>query len=316
MINGYNLLYTRFGAQRRIFGKPELHEEEGSMPNLRNVIVRQIEDDRTHGASQLAMLGLEGLKAFGQTWQGDNVDEFCEDLLVLIDELKSVRPSMVAIANLVGTFRLQFQDAAQGNLIDVRKSAIDIAVQLKDGAAQASQETSLAAADLISENDVLMTHSLSSTIKSVFSRVSGKSVRAIVTESRPGSEGLLLAEHLSSLKIETTYITDAQIGLWASRADKIIIGADSILSDGSVVNKSGTSLLAMAARENDVPVYVCCESFKWADPGNDQIELEEIEAGEIGLPPMDYVVARNIYFDVTPAEYVTAWVSELGVEYQ
>jgi ribose 1,5-bisphosphate isomerase len=282
----------------------------------RQQIVSQIETDRTHGASELAVMALDGLKMFAETWQGDSVDHFCADLQLLIAELRSVRPSMVAIANLVDGFGHQIQTVSKYDLTDCRESAIKVATQLVEAAEQASQQTAIEAAKMIEENEVLMTHSLGSMIKRVFAMVSDRSVKAIVTESRPGNEGQLLAEYLSSLKIETCYITDAQIGLWVPMADKIIIGADSILSDGTVVNKSGTSLLALVARENDVPVYVCCESFKWTETNRDQLELEEMDPEELGLPPMDHVAARNIYFDITPAEFITAWVSELGVEYE
>ncbi|MDK1024272.1 MAG: translation initiation factor eIF-2B [Gammaproteobacteria bacterium] len=290
--------------------------KEHKLDNQSYEIVNQIDADRTHGASQLAVLALEGLQALAELWQGDNVDEFCQDLQVLIDELRSVRPSMVAIANLMDGFQRQFQHIGKARLSDVRESVINIAGQLKEDTRHASEQTAVEVAELINENEVLMTHSLSSMIKRVFTLVRERSVKAIVTESRPGNEGLLLAEFLSSLEIETCYVTDAQIGLWVPQADKIIIGADSILSDGAVVNKSGTSLLALAARESDIPVYVCCERFKWADVNRDQIELEEMDPEELGLPPMEYVVARNIYFDITPAELITAWVSELGVEYE
>lgn len=299
------------------WGTPLIDDpREHKLDNQSYEIVNQIDADRTHGASQLAVLALEGLQTFAEAWQGDNVEEFYGDLLFLIDELISVRPSIIAIANLVNAFQHQLQPASKDKLSEIRDSVINIAGQLKQDTQHASEQTAIEVAELINENEVLMTHSLSSMVKRVFTLVRDRSVKAIVTESRPGNEGLLLAEFLSSLEIETCYITDAQIGLWVPKADKIIIGADSILSDGSVVNKSGTSLLALAARESDIPVYVCCESFKWADVNGDQIELEEMDPEELRLPPMEYVVARNIYFDITPAELVTGWVSESGVEYQ
>jgi translation initiation factor eIF-2B subunit delta len=243
------------------------------MSNSNYRIVHQIDADRTHGASQLAVMGLAGLKTFAATWQGNTVDAFCHDLQVLLDDLRSVRPSMIAIANLVNGFQDQFQHLDKDNLSAVRESVINVADKLREAAIQASQQTALAMAELVDEHDVLMTHSLSSMIKRVFTLVSDRSIKAVVTESRPGDEGALLAQFLSSLEIETCYITDAQIGLWVPRADKIIIGADSILADGAVVNKSGTLLLALVAAEYDIPVYVCCESFKWTNASRYQIEL-------------------------------------------
>ncbi len=284
------------------------------MDNLSARIISKIDRDRTHGASQLAIMGLEGLKSFAGSWQGDRVKEFCEELQLLIEALRIVRPSMAAIANLVERFQYQFEFLYSGTLDEVRASAIEIAEVLVQDTTDASAQTARTMAGLINDHEVLMTHSLSSLIKSVLGLVVDKSVHVVVTESRPGNEGLLLAEYLSTKAIETIYITDAQVGLWVPKADKIVIGADTILADGAVVNKAGTYLLALAAREHDIPVYVGCESYKWSKVSKDQVALEEMDPDELQMPPLDGVLARNIYFDITPAELITAWVSEQGVE--
>ena len=138
------------------------------MDNESQQIVRRIGTDLTHGASELALMALDGLHRYAETWHGDSIDSFFEDLQHLIDELKSVRPSMVAIENLIRGFEHQVQLVNTGSLTDGRESVARVALQLKEDAERASKTAALKAAELVEENDVLMTHSLGSMVKRVF----------------------------------------------------------------------------------------------------------------------------------------------------
>lgn len=154
---------------------------------------------------------------------------------------------------------------------------------------------------------------LSSTLLEVFSGLQGRHVRMIVSESRPLCEGYSLARRLPGWNLDTTLITDAQIGLFAAEADLALVGADSLLADGSVVNKAGTYLLALAARDKSIPFYVCCESFKRRTADMAAFRLEEMSPAELGAPELPSVTLRNVYFDVTPPSLVTGWISERGL---
>ena len=70
------------------------------------------------------------------------------------------------------------------------------------------------------------------------------------------------------------YITDAQGGLF-DQADAVLVGADALLADGTLVNKAGTYLLALAAKDQNVPFWVCAESFKCTTTPADAFALEE-----------------------------------------
>ncbi len=159
-----------------------------------------------------------------------------------------------------------------------------------------------------------MTHSVSSTVLETCRLLKDRGLRMIVTESRPLEEGRRLVERLSAWNVPTTYITDAQMGLFVARADGVLVGADSLLADGSAINKVGTALLALAARECGVPFYVCCESFKRRDADDPPPELEEMSPAELNAPNWPGVTVRNVYFDITPARLMTAWISEDGRE--
>ena len=91
-----------------------------------------------------------------------------------------------------------------------------------------------------------------------------------------------------------------------------MIGADTIRSDGGVMNKVGTLPLALAAREARVPVYVLCETMKIAAP-DFALTFEEMDPAELLPAPEPGVRVRNVYFDLTPGPLVTKIISEQGV---
>ncbi len=75
----------------------------------------------------------------------------------------------------------------------------------------------------------------------------------------------------------------------------------------------GSYLLALAARDCGVPFYVCFESFKRTSRNAEEFELEEMDPAELSPPDLPGILVRNVYFDITPARLVTAWVDENGV---
>jgi translation initiation factor 2B subunit (eIF-2B alpha/beta/delta family) len=160
------------------------------------------------------------------------------------------------------------------------------------------------------ENRRVITHSCSSTVIEI---LKAKGVNVIVSESRPLYEGRRVARELSEFGIPVTLITDASVGYFASKADIALVGADTILADGSLVNKMGTYLLALSSRKSNVPFYVACELDKLSSYSPREIELEEKEASEVLSEKLPNVTIRNIYFDITPAELVTKIITEKGM---
>jgi len=140
--------------------------------------------------------------------------------------------------------------------------------------------------------------------------------QVIVTRGGAGRTGENTVIELSLLRIPVTFIDDTAAGLYVPKATKVIIGADRICADGMVVNGVGTYLVSLAAKNSNVPVYICADTFKF-DPrvtGN-QVDLEEkapsIIIKSIKLPGS--TVVKNPYFDLTPSELVTGVVTEQGI---
>jgi methylthioribose-1-phosphate isomerase len=152
---------------------------------------------------------------------------------------------------------------------------------------------------------------------------SGKKIDVFAGETRPFLQGArLTAWELERDGIPTTLITDNMAG-WFLRQGRIgcvVVGADRIAANGDVANKIGTYSLAVLAKENGVPFFVAApvSTLDLTLKSGDEIPIEERPSAEVtdmftpGVAPPGIAV-RNPAFDVTPAKYVSAIVTEKGV---
>jgi methylthioribose-1-phosphate isomerase len=151
----------------------------------------------------------------------------------------------------------------------------------------------------------------------------GKSVRVLADETRPFLQGArLTAWELMADGIETVLITDSSAGSLMRRGevDLVVVGADRIAGNGDVANKIGTYAVAVLAKENGVPFYVAApiSTVDLHCPDGDRIPIEERDPSEVTelfgtrIAP-DGVGVWNPAFDVTPARYVEAIVTERGI---
>jgi translation initiation factor 2B subunit (eIF-2B alpha/beta/delta family) len=277
-----------------------------------NLAIAEIRADRARGASELARRCLAILAEAARALPATDAVDLRERLLALAAELAVARPSMAPVQNLLRRWREECGIDAGMDLSLARRLAAERAKRLSAASRRAVTRCAAHAARLLGPGRTVMTHSLSSTVVEVCRLLKDDGLRMIVTESRPLEEGRRLAERLSAWRVLTVYITDAQMGLFVAQADAVLVGADSVLADGAVINKAGTGLLALAAGERGVPFYVCCESFKWRGAGESPPELEEMAPAELGAPGWPGVTVRNVYFDLTPARLVAAWIDETG----
>lgn len=279
---------------------------------FRAKLIQDIKEDRCHGASELARRALDGLAEYSQLLESHSANEMSSGLIQLAQDLQKTRPSMAPINNLMQLWLDSFSQSHYTSQLSVASYAQKTAQRLKWQSQQAVAAIAQYSTDLIRDRWTVMTHSNSASVRACYEVLSTKNIEAIVTESRPGLEGKQLAKAISSLGITTHYITDAQIGLFVPHADVVMVGADTVLADGSVVNKSGTYLLALAAKANRVPFYVCCESFKLSDLLANTIQLERKATDELNPPYSALISAHNIYFDITPARLITSYITEFG----
>ncbi|MGZ4851278.1 MAG: translation initiation factor eIF-2B, partial [Candidatus Bathyarchaeia archaeon] len=143
----------------------------------------------------------------------------------------------------------------------------------------------------------------------------GKNFKVICTETRPAYQGRITANELVGLGIETTFIVDSAARSFMGNVDVVIVGADAITSEGNVVNKIGSSSIAVLANEARVPFYVVSELLKF-DPETLKGECERIEQrnpAEVWSEAPSKLIVRNPAFDVTPNRYIHGLICEEGI---
>jgi eIF-2B alpha/beta/delta-like uncharacterized protein len=291
-----------------------------SIPPFIQEKITSIKDDNTHGASELARQALDTLQLAASESQTEDPDQFLVEFDEISNRLISIHPAMAPIYNLVKRLQAGLMDYKNNDAAVLKKAAITIADELIRNSVNAATRIAGYSVELIGSKESIMTHSYSSTVATALKKAFEKQkIQVIVTRSGVSRVGQRAAWEFGYAGIQITYIDDTAIGLFISQATKIMVGADRICSDGGVVNGVGTYLLALAAREAGVPLYVLSENAKF-DPRmrSSDIEHEEKNPTELaaqGILP-EGVVIKNPYFDLTPLNLVTGIITEEGLVLQ
>jgi ribose 1,5-bisphosphate isomerase len=276
--------------------------KERSMATIEQRI-EAVRTDRTHGSRWLAREAVSILYDLA-TDATLTPAEAEQRLHSAAQKLSQARPAMAAVAGAVQRIL-----NVHGSLADIARAASELLEDIDI----ATTHILTYARPLI--KGTLMTHSLSGTVLAVLAACASQIEQVIVLEGRPGYEGREVARMLAKEDIACTLITDAQADIFLPRCQAVIVGADTVLANGDILNKAGTALLAWAAHGHKVPLYVVCETLKisprlWS---GDLALLEEKEPEEVLASPIPGVTPRNFYFDYTPARLVTKVVSEQGL---
>ena len=279
------------------------------MENLEQRIAA-VRDDREHGSRWLMREAISILRDLAQI----PMESPTEQMRLLHhagQELAEARPAMAALTSAVGRVL-----NVQGGPAAVARAATHLLAEYDSAPAHIASH----AAPFL--HDCLLTCSISGTVLDVLQALRQQIERVIVLESRPRYEGREMARALGERGFAITLITDAQADIFLPECQGVVVGADSILANGDVLNKAGTALLAWAARGHRVPFYVLCESLKispkrWSAGPEHRAEnlemLEEKEDTEVLEQAIPGVTVRNFYFDRTPNRLVSQIISERGV---
>ena len=154
----------------------------------------------------------------------------------------------------------------------------------------------------------------------------GKKISVIADETRPFLQGArLTAWERVQENIPVTLITDTMSGFMMSRGevDAVIVGTDRVATNGDVANKIGTYMVAVLAKRHNIPFYVACplSTIDTSIASGAAIPIEERSTEEVtGFRECQWaakgVMVRNPAFDVTPAELVTALITEKGIVHE
>ncbi len=151
----------------------------------------------------------------------------------------------------------------------------------------------------------------------------GKRLAVIANETRPFLQGArLTAWEMVQENIPVTLITDNMAGhmMQTGEVDAIVVGTDRVAANGDVANKIGTYMVAVLAKRHNIPFYVACplSTIDLSLPSGADIPIEERDIREVKgfrdcLWAPEGVSIRNPAFDITPAELVTALITEKGI---
>lgn len=227
-------------------------------------------------------------------------------------ELLEAQPAMAPLARLASR---AVEAAAKSICADEALECAWAAARcFAEAAARSGEAAAAHTMTLIGDESRAFTHSRSSTVLLVIKMAlkAGKRLAVIATESRPMMEGRALATELSGLGANVTLIADADAAGGIEQADLVLLGADA-LTPSHVVNKIGTRLIALAARELGKPVYVVCDTSKFISSTRGIRGLRNRQdSAELWPDAPDGVAVLNTYFEATPLPFFTTIITEHG----
>ncbi len=284
--------------------------------------IEKIADDiktmRVRGAGRIARAAAQAIIIATKESKAETPAEFSKEMERVSKLLLATRPTAVSLPNAIRYVSLGLEQARGADLWTMKKAVTSRAEEFIKNSNDAVKRIGEIGANRISDGDVLLTHCNSqcalSIIKTAFKQ--GKDIEVFATESRPVWQGRLSARELLRAGIPTTLIIDSAVRHFIRDIDKVVVGADSIAANGAVVNKIGTSAIALAAHEARALFFVAAETYKFHPDTlvGRLVEIEERDPNElINLKSYPKLKVRNPAFDVTPAEYVDLIVTERGI---
>ena len=279
--------------------------------------VEAIKTMEIHGAGRIARAGASALSDFAENYTGKDLGKFRADLAEAKEKILGSRPTAVSLWNGVHA-TLKGSDAC-ATLDEVKALIIKNAKQFNESSVNAVKIIGEIGAKRIQDGDVVLTHCNSSAAISVIETAhrQGKKFKVYATETRPWRQGVVTANELAKNGVDVTLIVDSAVRSVMKYVTKVFVGADTVTSHGTLVNKIGTSQVALAANEARVQLYVCSETYKFSPMTlfGDLVTIEERDHAEViwdaKLDPA--VKIFNPVFDSTPSKYIDAIITEIGM---
>jgi translation initiation factor 2B subunit (eIF-2B alpha/beta/delta family) len=228
--------------------------------------IQKIKLDHSNGASQIARNALDVLKFFALTNKTKTCSEFKTEFRKLGKQLFNARPNMAPIQNLVAQTVYEVLEQEDCSPVSIRKITLSKIDKLYKQSQFAVKQSAQNAATIIKDGEIVATCSFSSTVCETFKRAKKqeKQFKVIVAESKVGktSYGKATAQFLESITVPVTVFSDVKLSHHLSNSDCVLVGADSILYDGSIINGIPSHILAVEAKNQDTPFYSVCDTTK------------------------------------------------------
>ncbi|SNQ59178.1 ribose 1,5-bisphosphate isomerase [Candidatus Methanoperedens nitratireducens] len=276
----------------------------------------KIKSMEIRGAGKIARTAASELRDYAARLEAKYLDDFNKKMKYAAELLVSTRPTAVSLPNAI-----RWVMRYKGENVDEAKADIKkLADEFITNSENAVRKIGEIGARRVQDGDTIMTHCNSSAAISIMAQAhaQGKDINVIATESRPRWQGLLTIKQLDKLGIDATLIVDSAVRFFMKDVDLVIMGADAVTVNGSVINKIGTSQIALAANESRKNVVIAAETYKFSPRSilGELVEIEERASEEVisreKLDELSNVRVRNPAFDVTPREYIDLICTEVG----
>jgi methylthioribose-1-phosphate isomerase len=245
--------------------------------------------------------------------------------------LQKTRPTAVNLAWALRRMKEAFMASLKDG--DVVDAVIEEAISIHGEDIENNRMLSLYGAELIDDGDVILTHCNAGALATGgygtalgvirAAHESGKRIKVLATETRPYMQGARLTVwELSREGIPVELIPDNHVGILSANRgfNKVIVGADRIALNGDTANKVGTYMVALCAHAYQIPFYIAApvSTFDRHIESGVSIPIEERDGKEVKylqgkLLTVKDVRARYYSFDVTPARYITNFITEKGI---
>jgi methylthioribose-1-phosphate isomerase len=296
-------------------------------------VAKAIKDMVIRGAPAIGVAAAMGVAIGVKNSPARTLGELRSDFSTICEALAQTRPTAVDLFWVIDRCKYVFESAAQtSDLNQLREIMVAEARRIHEERRQADREIGRLGAEFMPQHGNVMTQcnagalatgGIGTALGVIRVAVeSGRQLQVFVPETRPYLQGArLTAWELHQEGIPLTLITDNMVGhfLKTGNVGAIVVGADRIAANGDTANKIGTYSMAVLAREHNVPFYVAApiSTVDVSLSSGDDIPIEQRSAEEVthlaGIRLAPDVHSAHPAFDVTPAKFIAAIITEAGV---
>jgi len=281
---------------------------------------QDIKSLKIQGATDVAIEIIKVLADYSDTIKTKELSVMKKKLKIGADFLLSARPTEPMAQNGVKFIFSQLNKSRHKSVIHakdcIQKASNDFLMAMLDAGDLVINHGE----KLVKNNDDILTHCHSWLVEQILikAKENKKKFKVYNTETRPLFQGRMTSKILLQSKIPTTMVGDSSAGFLISHysgknlmMDKIILGADAILSDGSVINKIGSFAIGASAKEEKVPLYIASTLLKFHNKS--WIKIEKRSPKELWKNAPKGLKIINFAFDLIPAKYIAGIICEEGI---
>ncbi|NXT16837.1 EI2BD factor, partial [Prunella fulvescens] len=247
-----------------------------------------------NGSNARCIALLEVFKQLIRDYSTPPNEELSRDLVAKlkphISFLNQCRPLSASMGNAIKFLKKEIsclpdtlrEDEAKEKLQDV------IDKYLREKIVLAAEAISRSAFEKINDHDVILVYGCSSLVNRTLCDAhakKGRAFRVIVVDSRPRLEGRETLRRLVRTGIHCTYVMINAISYVLPEVSKVLLGAHALLANGSVMSRVGTSQIALVSKAYNVPVLVCCETYKFCE----RVQTDSFVSNELGMPSVPFL---------------------------